>query len=68
MKLESKIWLLQWVGGFQYTCFFLICVSTLLIQVFSCGLKFLSVPTYISSYITDQNKASTNMTKSCSSS
>ena len=58
MKMNPKtaIQLLKYIKTFQ--CFFIfgICTLILLVQVYLCLVKYSSVPTYISSYITDQNK------------
>ena len=60
MEASLKISVLQFLKKFQYFIFFSICSVILLSQIYSCLLKYLSVPTYISSYITDQNKVSTD--------
>ena len=56
MKASLKISLLHFLKKFQYFIFFSICSVILISQIYSCLLKYLSVPTYISSYITNQNK------------
>ena len=56
MNAAFKISVLQFVKKFQYFIFFSVCSAILVTQIYSCILKYLSVPTYISSYITDQNK------------
>merc|ERR1719153_962891 len=57
MNLNLRISVLQFLKKFQYFIFFSICTVVLLTQIYSCLIKYFSVPTYISSYITDQNKA-----------
>ena len=63
MKASLKISLLHFLKKFQYFIFFSICSVILISQIYSCLLKYLSVPTYISSYITNQNKVSSSPIK-----
>ena len=56
MKVETKVWILQMTKTLQYSFILGICTLVLLIQVYMCLDKYVSVPTYISSYITEQNK------------
>ena len=53
---KTKIWILELVKKLQY--FFILgnCTIVLVIQVYLCLDKYVSVPTYISSYIIEQNK------------
>ncbi|XP_023345219.1 uncharacterized protein LOC111714359 [Eurytemora carolleeae] len=55
--LEKKIKMLRFLKRFQYIIFFTVCAGILLVQIASCFAKYLEEPSYISSFIADQQRA-----------